>query len=124
MPANLLRALFAALCVMKMITKKIFNDSDKPITLQFEPWADLLYLLPNEELTICLGETEDEDFEIEKDTDTWYVHMPFAHGYGILENGEVIEHTDYGSNIVGYEKSLNSKSSLKGSVPLHDESST
>ena len=102
-----------------MLEKHIKSTSGKPIMLQFELWAELFFLLPDEEIIIGLGENEGKGYEIERGVDIWYVHFPFAYGYGIIESGEVIEHGDYGSNAIGYSKPLHPKLSLKGSMILN-----
>jgi hypothetical protein len=102
---------------MSDIGIKIKNEESTPVYLQVEYWADLFYLLPGETMHFVVREA---GVEFEQDSDqngnTKYLFIAGASEYFISEGGELINHMDYGSNVIGWSSPIHEKSSLKGSV--------
>ncbi len=99
----------------------IRNNSDQPIYLQVELWADLYYLEPGESLRIVAYSDEGDpvEFELEqldKETMTQVLTIPNNREYFICEEGLEINHMEYGSNVEGWSGPLHPKSSLKGRI--------
>ena len=102
---------------MSDIGIKITNEESTPMYLQVEHWADLFYMLPGESMHFVVRET---GIEFERDTDqngdTMILYIEGASEYFINEGGVLINHMDYGSNVIGWSSPIHEKSSLQGSI--------
>lgn len=95
------------------------NTTDEPVWLQIEYWADLLYLLPLEMLTLVIyvEELQEDNFQLEtaEDGDN-ILYINNSSEYFIVEGENEIHHHDYGSNVIGWSSNICKESSLKGFI--------
>lgn len=107
---------------MNRSTFNIMNDEEQPIFVQIDPWADLLYLINGESVTLAAYSEEDRDviFECSKDKNTKTVYLPNNSEYFLIEGTKEINRIDYGSNIEGWSGSLHPNSSLKSRIKYNE----
>lgn len=105
-------------------TNVVKNETAKPMYVQIDPWAHMLYLLPGEQvvLAIHVSVPHEDDFQVEEisySPDIYQiVWLPNTHEFFFLENGVEIHYSEYGTNVVGAGPALCRESALKGSTPL------
>ena len=97
---------------------KITNDREEPIFVQIDTWADFLYLIKGESITLAAYPEDNQDviFEVSEDNGSKTIWIPNNSEYFFIEGNEEINHMDYGSNVEGWTSPLHSNSSLKSSI--------